>query len=189
MKRSAIVLSTLIVLLLTGAVTTLPSLAQNQPPFGQDTDARYAGAVWQAMIEANLVGKDAIWVKPYEGIEPHGAILTTVETHLTVNGHRGTVVVKTNYMGDGADIDSVSNDRDRFLDAYTVMFQREDGYDPDNQNWFWVKYLADGSLDRNPAGMRLAGQVAKRAGPDGDDAGCIACHKAAPGEDYLFVRD
>ncbi len=62
------------------------------------------------------------------------------------------------------------------------MFQREEGYDADNRNWFWVKYLPDGSLDKNPAGMALAGMVGKNA-----DAGCIACHRGDP--DYLFTTD
>ena len=68
--------------------------------------------------------------------------------------------------------------------AVTVMFQRESGYDDDNKNWYWAKYLADGSLDKNPKGMELAGRVAK-----GADAGCIACHSGADGEDYEFLRD
>ena len=68
------------------------------------------------------------------------------------------------------------------LAAVTVMFRREDGYDPDNANWFWAKYLPDGSLDTNPAGMALAGRVAK-----GADQGCIACHAAE--EDYLYTTD
>ena len=61
---------------------------------------------------------------------------------------------------------------------------REAGYDDDNENWFWAKYLPDGSLDKNPKGMELAGRVAK-----GADMGCIACHSAAPGDDYLYVND
>ena len=64
------------------------------------------------------------------------------------------------------------------------MFQRAEGYDPENQNWYWAKYLADGSLDRNEQGMQLAGRVAK-----GADQGCIACHSGAPGDDYLYTFD
>ena len=58
------------------------------------------------------------------------------------------------------------------------MFKREAGYDEENRDWFWAKYLPDGALDRNPAGIELAGRVAK-----GMDAGCIACHTALGGED------
>jgi hypothetical protein len=38
-------------------------------------------------------------------------------------------------------------------------------------------------LDKNPKGMALAGKIAK-----GSDAGCIACHVGADGDDYLFVN-
>ena len=58
------------------------------------------------------------------------------------------------------------------------------GYDTANKNWFWAKYLPDGSLDKNPKDMELAGRVAK-----GAEMGCIACHSAAPGDDYLYVSD
>ncbi len=73
-------------------------------------------------------------------------------------------------------------DPGKHLGAITVMFRREAGYDEDNQNWFWVKYLPDGSLDKNAKGMALAGMVAK-----GADVGCIACHSGD--EDYLFTTD
>ena len=62
--------------------------------------------------------------------------------------------------------------------AITIMFMREDGYDADNRNWFWAKYLPNGDLDKNPKEVPLAGRVAK-----GADEGCIAYHAAAGGED------
>jgi len=70
------------------------------------------------------------------------------------------------------------------LAAVTVMVQREDGYDSDNMNWFWVKYGPDGAISENDMKMAMAGRVAK-----GMDMGCIACHKASPDGDYLFIND
>ncbi len=67
--------------------------------------------------------------------------------------------------------------------AVTVMFKREAGYDPENKDWFWVKYKPDGTLHINPKGMALAGRVAK-----GMDQGCIACHKAVAAKDYIFGK-
>jgi hypothetical protein len=61
------------------------------------------------------------------------------------------------------------------------MFRREAGYDPDNNDWFWVKYTPDGGLHTNPKGMKLAGRVAK-----GMPQGCLACHGARKGTDYQF---
>jgi hypothetical protein len=63
----------------------------------------------------------------------------------------------------------VANHPNQYLGAITVMYQRKEGYDPENNNWFWAKYKPDGSLDKNPKGMALAGRVAK-----GMPQGCIA---------------
>lgn len=151
-------------------------------PFGTDEDAAYAALLWEVMTEMKMAGPDAIRAFPYEGIEPHGMMLETFYTTGTVNGHTGDLVIKRNYGPEGVEIAQVLAAPDTHLAAVTVMFRREAGYDADNQDWFWVKYLPDGALDKNPAGMRLAGRVAK-----GADAGCIACHKAQ--EDYLFTTD
>lgn len=51
-------------------------------------------------------------------------------------------------------------------------------------NRFWAKYLPDGTLDSNLAGVKLAGRVTK-----GADQGCIASHEAASGGDYLYVTN
>ena len=80
--------------------------------------------------------------------------------------------------------ENVAKDPNKYLGAFTVMYKRP-GYDPDNSDWFWAKYLPDGSLDKNPKGMQLAGRVAKVDPP----AGCIGCHSAAPGGDMVFTSD
>jgi len=154
------------------------------PPFGGEEDVSYSQDLWSALQAANLAGDGAIQGTPYGGQHPHGAVLQTLDTELEVNGHTGAVIVKRNYGGEGVSKSKVADDPAQYLKAITVMYQREDGYDSDNQNWFWVKYLPDGSLDKNPKGMQLAGRVAK-----GMDQGCIACHTAAPGGDYVFNND
>ncbi len=151
-------------------------------PFGSEEDQAYASLIWKAMVAANLAGDNMIRTLPYEGVDPHGKMLETFYTTATIDGHTGNLIVKRNYGPEGVDADTVLMDPDKHLGAITVMFQREDGYDPDNQNWFWVKYLPDGSLDRNPKGMALAGMVAK-----GADVGCIACHSQV--DDYIFTTD
>lgn len=163
-----------------GLITS--GFAQSGPPFGGDDDVAYAETLWQAMADAKLVGEDMILVQPYQGTEPHGAILETLHTTMTVGGHTGHISVKRNYGPADITIEDVANDPQGNLAAITVMFQREAGYDADHDNWYWVKYLADGSLDKNPAGTLLAGRVAK----GNDEAGCIACHTSAEGDDYLF---
>ena len=156
-----------------------PAVAQE---FGTDADAEYAALLWDVMAEGRLVGDNALYGYPYPGVEPHGALLETFYTEATVDGHTGALIVKRNFGPAEVTENEVIGDPDGHLAAVTIMFRREDGYDPDNQNWFWVKYLPDGSLDQNPAGMSLAGRVAK-----GADQGCIACHSAEA--DYLFTTD
>ncbi|MEI4264259.1 hypothetical protein [Roseovarius sp. D0-M9] len=164
------------------AVSASLAMAQDAP-FGTDADAEYAAKLWSIMEEMKLAGDGMIRTFPYEGVAPHGMMLETLYTTATVEGHSGDLVIKRNYGPEGVSIDEVLDDPDKHLGAVTAMFRREAGFDPENADWFWVKYLPDGSLDKNPKGMRLAGKVAK-----GMDAGCIACHSGA-GEDMLFTTD
>jgi hypothetical protein len=152
--------------------------------FGGDEDAAFAERLWREMAAARLVGPNAITSKPYEGVEPHGAILVTLQGDLTIGDHTGAVIVKNNYMGESVSVSSVSDNPDLNLAAVTVMFRRAEGYDSENLDWFWAKYSADGSLQTNPKGVKLAGRIGKNP----QDA-CVACHKFAPGDDYVFLND
>lgn len=149
--------------------------------FGKPNDVRFASQLWQALKENNLVGRDVIHSYFYEGVEPHGFVLELLEAKVTVGGRRDIVIVKRNYGPEGVGVDTVSKDPKRYLEAVTVMFKREAGYDDDNRDWFWVKYDADGTIMANPAGVRLAGRVAK-----GQKKGCIACHAGAEKRDFVF---
>lgn len=166
------------------AVLVLLSGAANaQAPFGGSTDVNFAKDLWKTMEDAGFAGKDSILSRPYTGQHPHGAILDTFEAKIALKGKLHHIIVKRNYGGEGVSINSVSNDPAKYLKAVTVMLKRP-GYDPETKDWFWAKYLPDGSLDKNPAGMMLAGKIAK-----GKPAGCIACHTAAPGGDMMFLHD
>lgn len=57
--------------------------------------------------------------------------------------------------------DRITVDPDQQLGAITVMFRRVDGHDAHDMTWFWVKDLPDGSLDKTPDGMAIAGQSRK----------------------------
>jgi hypothetical protein len=148
-------------------------------PFGNSEDVKYAGTLWSVMSEGRLVGDDTMKVRPFEGNEPHGTIQEVIATTATVDGHTGRLIVKRNHMrADGLTVEEVYDDPIGYLDAITIMFKREAGYDPENQDWFWAKYLPSGELDKTPNGVQMAGRVAK-----GMDEGCIACHTAVGGED------
>lgn len=157
----------------------LSNTALSQPaPFGNQDDIAFGDALWDALVTDRLAGDDSIMARPYEGTQPHGNKLVTLESDVTVNGISADVIIKHNYGGEGSSIEAVSNDPDKFLMATTVMFRRP-GFDADNQDWFWAKYLPDGSYDRAPDGNPLVGK-----GP-----GCIACHTAAPGGDMVYLND
>ncbi|MFQ5935909.1 MAG: cytochrome P460 family protein [Acidiferrobacterales bacterium] len=160
--------------------TLLAGTAVWAAPFGGPEDVEYAAKLWKAMKKAKLVGAGAIQGTPYTGQHPHGAILDTLDSTVKVGGKTGAVIVKRNYGGKGVSKQAVANDPGKYLKAVTVMYKRN-GYDPENGDWFWVKYKPDGGLHTNPKGMKLAGRVAK-----GAKKGCIACHKAAPGGDFVF---
>ena len=101
----------------------------------------------------------------YKGIEPHGAILRTYVnptaylTIITKGGELppGSIVVKENYM---PNFD---------LAAITVMYKVK-GYNPDANDWFWVKYAPDG-----------------KAQAEGKVQGCINCHGNKKDNDYIFT--
>ncbi len=153
-------------------------------PFGGPSDVKTASSVWKKLSQSLLVGKNRINVRPFQGNEPHGAIQQVTGIKITVNGHKGKVLVKANHMGEGASIATVYDNPNKFLKAYTVMFKMKKGYDPENQDWFWAKYDPKGNLMKTPKGMKLAGRVAK-----GAQKGCIFCHKAAGGKDLETLTE
>ena len=76
-------------------------------------------------------------------------------------------------------VQKVFNDPATNRKIVAVMYKREKGYDPKNQDWFYTKYNPDGSPQKNPKGVLLTGRVPK----------CLGCHKAAAGGDYVYSFD
>ena len=181
-----------LVLALTSAIVVSAAAATEKTwglPMGSPAEVAYAASLWSAMEAARLVGADARELEPFfGGAKPHGMILELAYQDLPVAGHSGFLVVKKNYEGDGVSEQAVKADRGAFLSSITVMYERESGYDEDNQNWFWVKYKPDGSLFTKPVDGRniaLAGRIVKGPTPE-DNGGCIYCHRSAGGGDYIF---
>jgi len=162
---------------------TAPLTAQNAPPFGTDEDAAYAALIWDVMTASNLVGDNAPLVMPTDGgVQGHGRMLATLYSKGTINGHTGDLIVKRNYGPENVTAEAILADPSKHLGALTVMYRREAGFDAENLDWFWVMFLPDGTLGKNPAGMRMAGKIAK-----GMDVGCIACHKLE--DDMVYTTD
>lgn len=136
-----------------------------------DTTAR---AVWAHIQEKEYRSNWDFWpgrTPYYQGTEPHGALLSTYLNGPALRGllvlreengvadlPAGSIIVKENYTPDTT------------LAAVTVMYKAE-GYDPAHDNWWWMKRLADGTVE-------AAGQVSS----------CIQCHEAARDVDYLMTQ-
>lgn len=168
--------------LLAGFVASTSVPAQEMM-FGSDADANYAAGLWSVMVEQNLAGPAAVHSSLAEGTEPHG-LFEVFYSSASIDGHSGNLIVKRNYGTVEVTEDEVASDYDSYLRAITVMFRREDGYDPDNGDWFWAAFMSDGTVVKNEMGVQMAGRIAK-----GMDEGCIACHSSADGEDYVFTSN
>ncbi len=162
-------------------VANRPASSEQHMAFGGDEDVQFAKDLWKA-IDGYMDWPMGSGV--YEGVSPHGKFLRLYYNVVNVGDDYYHVIVKDNFGGEGATMKSVSSDPGKYLAAVTVMVQMEKGYDPENEDWYYVKYMADGSIDENPQGMAMAGRVAK-----GTDKGCIACHAKAKGGDYVFTND
>ncbi|MCW8914861.1 MAG: cytochrome P460 family protein [Magnetovibrio sp.] len=159
-------------------VSLTPAKAQM---FGTGEDVKYAEQLWLSLNKYRLVGPNSLLTTPYEGIEPHGFVLETIQDTIVVNGEHRVVIVKRNYGPEGVEVEAVADDPMKYLAAHTVMVKFDKGYDTENQDWYYVKYSPDGMVLKNPAGVSLAGRVGKNA-----DAGCIPCHASADGDDYIY---
>jgi hypothetical protein len=126
-----------------------------------------ASGLWRHLEESSYTdwpmwpGKRAL----YEGTEPHGMRLTTYVNQLALDAitnkagvmPAGAIVVKENYMPDST------------LAAITIMYKARE-YNAEYNDWFWVKRLADGTVE-------ASGRVPM----------CQGCHAQSAANDYLIT--
>lgn len=79
----------------------------------------------------------------------------------TLDKHEGDPIAKRNFGPVGTSEAEALRDPKIHLVAYTVMFDREAGHDPEDGDWFSVKCLPDGLLNQTPNGMAMAEQVVR----------------------------
>lgn len=126
-----------------------------------------ADGVWAHLTTDNDYESWALWPgkgEQYGGGAPHGAQLTTYLNEVAAEAVAagagsmpvGAIIVKNNYM-------------DGMLMAVTAMVKTED-FNPDHNNWWFLKRNADGSVD-------AAGRF----------DGCEGCHGAARANDYVLT--
>ncbi len=169
---------------------TSAALAQDAP-FGSPGEVEFANQLWQQMAAARLVGRDAIQTTTYEGgTGLHSVTIVTVQGQVEVNGSTGLALVKKNFRtADGTPAAEADVFAGTVGGPVTVMYQREVGYDPDNQDWFWAVFTPAGDVVVNPLGMNMAGKIVGGGAMAEAPFNCIACHTAAPGDDMVFLHD
>ena len=100
----------------------------------------------------------------YKGTEPHGSFLTTYVNDIAMKS-----IKKMKGMGNNSIIVKENYAPNKKLVAVTAMYKVK-GYDPDNGDWFWVKYDAEFNV--------LS---------EGKVKGCLACHGTVPDNDFIFT--
>ncbi len=148
-----------------------------KPPFGRPSDVAYGNQLWAQM---NRKGFNSLPAVLFYGPPPHGRVIEMLEGK--INGKK--IIVKRNYRGKGITLNSVRNDRSKYLTSITIMAKRGSGYDPKDQNWFWAKYKPDGTYFKIKKMIPAVGRVAK-----GMNKGCIACHRLAPAGDFVYIHN
>lgn len=108
-----------------------------------------------------------------ESDRPHGAFVKTYMNRVAAGNPAelplGSIIIKENFSPE------------KQLVAVTMMYRTE-GYDPDGNDWYWIKYNADGTTamaDTDAGQMAISGKA----------KGCIDCHSAAGGDDYAYFND
>lgn len=186
MKRHCAKISTVITLILSlGAVGCEQEAEEELVPEPSEAESMEetvdiprpdttAQDVWAHLQEESYQDNWDFWPdrEPfYQGGEPHGVLLNTYLNDLAMRGLLvlrersqiddlpfGSIIVKENYTPDST------------LAAVTVMYKSEH-YDPAHHDWWWMKRLADGTVE-------AAGRV----------SACIQCHEAAEEWDYLMTQ-
>jgi hypothetical protein len=115
----------------------------------------------------------------YKGQSPHGAYVKVIANKMARQNPQklpyGSILIKENYAADS-----------KTLLAITVMYRTRGAngqpWDPENRDWYYVKYAPDGQVASSPPEMgskRLAGRVQS----------CIDCHSGAGAKDFVFLND
>jgi hypothetical protein len=152
-----------------------PGIVRTGSPFGGPEDVKFTQDLWAALVDARLVGGQAVNVMPYEG-SIHKTVLMTLDSTVRVGNHTGVVIVKRMYQGPDISVETVINDPTQNLKVVAVMFKRAKGYDPSRQDWFYGKLNPGGTAQKNKKGKLMVGRAGK----------CIGCHETASGGDYIF---
>ncbi len=163
-----------LVLAVAVALTLVTAAAMAQEEAGGEEEPTFAQKFWNYLEKVDYRENWSPWPGTegefVEGKSPHGALLKVyVNDEATKNFDDPppkSIIVKENF------------NEDKKLVAITPMYRIPKEYDPEHNNWFWAKYMPDGTVAEKD-GMKLAGRV----------KGCIECHASAQGNDFMFMND
>ena len=165
MKKGIIVVCALL-----GAVLFSPSQASSggMKVQGEDLPPPDGKRFWEYITEMNPYKGWDYWpnhVGMYPGKAPHGAFLVLYANATALNAARegkpmpyGAILVKENYDKDKKTLLSI-----------TPMYKVK-GYNPEADDWFWVKYDAEGNVVT-----------------EGKPKGCISCHEVVKDNGWIFT--
>ena len=132
----------------------------------------------------------AFVTKPESSYKKWGALPTKQDLHEAPEPHGEFVRIFANKtavekpdsvpLGSILIMESYGKDKKK-LKEVTVMY-RSKGVDAQHNDWYWLKYMPDGSIARtsDKDGKKpMAGKV----------AACIECHAKAGGKDYVYSND
>ncbi|HVC93115.1 MAG TPA: cytochrome P460 family protein [Pirellulales bacterium] len=146
------------------------------------TPADFHREFWQFLTRGkNPYKKWTAWpesAEPRAGEAPHGAFVKTYANAIAIKDTaalaHGSILVQEELDEDQKTLKSVS-----------VMY-RVKGTDPDHFDWYWLRYLPDGTVAKQP-GKQPANQGGKPIA--GKVASCIECHAKAGGDDLVHSND
>lgn len=148
-----------------------------RPPPRAQTPAEFQQSFWRFITRTSPYSDWPTWPQgeeqPREGEDPHGPWVKTY-ANATAAGDPKTLRYGSILINEEYDEDQET------LSAVSVMYCVK-GTDPAHYDWYWIKYLPDGTVAKAPAdggGKPLAGKVQS----------CIACHQKAK-RDLVFSND
>jgi len=148
-----------------------------KPKSKEETSASFEARFWgflQSVQYHNWAPGPKQGLEPFRGTSPHGTYLKMYVNRAAAADPKspphGSIVVLENY----------GKDKARLL-FITAMY-RVKGYDPEHNDWYWVKYNPDGTVARTTPGTGskpIAGKF----------KACIDCHARAKGGDFFYSND
>ena len=154
----------LLVLMVGAVAMTACDLLGGEPDLPDTT----AASVLAYLDEVDYQESWELWPglgEKYEGGDPHGMLLTTYLNPAAFDALDG----KEGVMPDGAIIIKENYTPEGKLAASTIMYKKS-GYNPAHNDWFWVKSLADGTVEK-----------------EGMVEGCQNCHGDVKENDYVWT--